>query len=317
MQPSFPNSIAIHWKHESQCFESIALKDLSWSLSDAATLYGALLVERFRTYNGRHLDLTDHVERLLLGAGQFSIDVPDAIADMHANASRLLALNETLVQQVGDVGIVMLLSPGETANASTPLGTRPTCMMHLVELPYSKLAKWYIEGSDLCLGQNHVVPRSCWSNQVKSRSRLPYFLSDAVATRNQQDSLSVLTTTRGFVSDTSVANLLMVDVQGNFISPRKEDILVGCTLQAVERLLQKCDITIQFRDIEPHEIANASEVLLTGSTGGIWFANILDGRRIGVGSKRIQYQKLTELWRGHVGMDYVAQSIARATRNLT
>ena len=317
MQPSFHNSIALNWNNQTRCFDSRPLKDLSWALSDAATLYGALLVERFRSYDGKYLDLSDHKERLLFGASQFSIDVPAAIADMHANASRLLELNKNVVQQMGDVGIVMLLSPGETADVTTALGTNPTCIMHLVELPYSKLAKWYIDGTDLHLGQNHVVPSSCWSNEIKSRSRLPYFLADAVTTRNQLDSLAVLTTTRGFVSDTSVANLLMVDMRGSFISPKKEDILVGCTLRAIERLLQKCDIAIQFRDIEPGEIANAGEVLLTGSTGGAWFANSFGGKRIGAGKERTQFLKLAQLWREHVGMDYVAQSIARATRNLT
>jgi branched-chain amino acid aminotransferase len=316
MQPSFRNSIALAWNNHTRCFDERPLKDLSWSLSDAATLYGALLVERFRSYEGKFLDLSDHKKRMLKGASPFAIEVPSAIADMPANASRLLELNQNVAQQVGDVGIAILLSPGETSDDTVALGTRPTCIMHLIELPYSRLAKWYTEGADLCLGQNHVVPSSCWPNEIKSRSRLPYFLADSVTKRNQLDSLAVLTTTQGFVSDTSVANLLIVDERGHFISPRKEDILVGCTLRAVERLLQKCDTAIQFRDIEPNEIASASEVLLTGSTGGVWFANTFGGRRIGPGNDRTQFQKLAQLWREHVGMDYVAQSIVRATRNL-
>jgi len=188
-------------------------------------------------------------------------------------------------------------------------------MMHLIELPYRKLAKWYTDGTDLSLGSNRVVPSDCWSNQLKSRSRLPYFLSDAVATRGSADSLAVLTTMRGTISDTSVANLIIIDSSGKFISPKREDILVGCTLRVVERLLQKCDITIQFRDVQPSDLANASEVLLTGSTGGVWFANTFEGLRIGTGTERKQFQKVSQLWKEHVGMDYVAQAIAKASIN--
>ena len=312
MHPSFHNSIALRWDHTTQSFKSILRKELSWSVSDAATFYGALLVERFRTYGGNHLDLSDHKERLLLGASQFAIDVPAVISDLDAHAAHLLELNKSLVQQIGDLGIVFLLSPGETSDCTTALGTRPTCMMHLIELPYRKLARWYTHGIDLSLSSNRVVPSDCWSNQLKSRSRLPYFLSDAVATKNNADSLAVLTTTRGTVSDTSVANLIIIDSSGKFISPKKEDILVGCTLRVVERLLQKCDIAIQYHDVQPSDLALASEVLLTGSTGGVWFANTFDGHRIGTGTQKMQFQKVSQLWREHVGMDYVAQALASA-----
>lgn len=315
MHPSFNNSIALRWDHPTQSFGSILRKELSWSVSDAATLYGALLVERFRTYGGKHLDLTDHKERLLLGASQFAIDVPTVISEFDANAARLLELNKSVVQHMGDVGMVFLLSPGETSDGTTPLGTRPTCMMHLIELPYRKFAKWYTDGTDLSLGSNRVVPSDCWSNQLKSRSRLPYFLSDAVAAKNNANSLAVLTTMRGTVSDTSVANLIVVDSSGQFISPKMEDILVGRTLRVVERLLQKCDIAIQFRDVQPSDLANASEVLLTGSTGGVWFANTFDGLQIGTANERRQYKKVSQLWKEHVGMDYVAQAVANASTN--
>ena len=315
MHSSFHNTIALRWDHPTQSFGSILRKDLSWSVSDAATLYGALLVERFRTYGGNHLELSDHKERLLLGASQFAIDVPTVIPDLDANAAQLLKLNKSVVQQNGDVGIVFLLSPGETCDSTTALGTRPTCMMHLIELPFRKLATWYTDGTDLSLGSNRVVPGDCWSTQLKSRSRLPYFLSDAVATKNCADSLAVLTTLRGTISDTAVANLIIVDSTGKFVSPKKEDILVGCTLRVVERLLQKCDIAIQFRDVQPSDLASASEILLTGSTGGVWFANTFDGLRIGMGAERKQFQKVSQLWKEHVGMDYVAQAVAKASTN--
>ena len=182
--------------------------------------------------------------------------------------------------------------------------------MHLIELPFRKLAKWYTEGADLCPGSKQVVPSVCWSNQVKSRSRLPYFLSDLAATKNNRELLAVLTTESGHIADTSVANILVVDADGTFLSPKKEDILVGCTIRVVERLLQARDIAIQYRDILPRDLVRASEVLLTGTTGGVWFANTFDGHRIGNGQPRTQFQKVAQLWKEHVGLDNIAQAVA-------
>jgi branched-subunit amino acid aminotransferase/4-amino-4-deoxychorismate lyase len=98
-----------------------------------------------------------------------------------------------------------------------------------------------------------------------------------------------------------------MDSKGGIASPPKEDILVGCTLLAVEKLLLKNDVRIQYRDIEAKELASASEIILTGSSGGVWFAGSVDGDRIGT-SDRPMTRLLTELWKKHVGMDYIAQA---------
>ena len=307
MHPSFHDSIAFRLSHSTNQFETVRRRELSWSISDAGTLYGAILVERFRTYGSKLLDLSDHQARLLLGANELGIDVSLIPTNIEKIAQQLLDLNEDLIQRCSDVGLVFLLSPGEQS-PNKELGKRPTCMLHLNQLPFAKLEKWYKHGIDLSIGTHHAVPSVCWPNQIKSRSRLPYFLSDALAAEKQVDSLAILTTMRGVISDTSVANILIVDNKGEFSSPRKEDILVGCTLKAVERILNNRNIPIHFRDIDPKELACASEVLLTGSTGGIWFARSVDGIAIGTNEDRPKLRLLTELWKEHVGIDFVSQA---------
>jgi len=310
MHTSFHDSIALRLDLSALQFETVQLQNLSWSIADAGTLYGAILVERFRTYGCQLLDIADHKVRLLHGASQFAIDNSSVAFELEENVNRLLESNRDLVHRCGDVSVVVLLSPGEQLH-NTVLGSRPTCLMHLSPLPFAKLARWYTQGTDLSMGAFQAVPGPCWPNQIKSRSRLPYFLSDARATATQSDSLAVLTTTRGSISDTSAANLLLVDGKGEFVSPPKEDILVGCTLQSIERLLNSKSVRIHFRDIEPDELSRASEIILTGSSGGIWPVRSIDGKRIGSGGGRPKLRMLTELWKEHVGMDFVAQAMTQ------
>ena len=309
MHPLFHDSIALRLNHSTSQFEPVRRHELNWSISDAGTLYGAILVERFRTYGSKLLDLSDHRSRLLFGAIELGIDVsliPTSIEDI---AKQLIGLNEDLVKRCGDVGLVLLLSPG-VQSPNTALGKHPTCMLHLNEIPISKLDKWYKNGIDLAIGTYRTVPSGCWPNQMKSRSRLPYFLSDALATEQHADTLSILTTMHGTISDTSIANILIVDKNGEISSPRKQDILVGCTLKAIERILNDRNNPIHFRDIDPKELACASEVLLTGSTGGVWFAKSVNGIEIGTNGDRPKLRLLTDLWKEHVGIDFVAQASA-------
>lgn len=182
---SLRDSISLQFDHAAGQFVPVPLPSLNWALDDAGTLYGAILVERFRTYGSRLLDLSDHRTRLAYGANELEIRLPNEVADLTNCATRLLELNASIVETQSDVSIVLLVSPG-VPSAHYPLGTRPTCMMHLSELPFAKLHDWYQKGTDLHLGSHRVVPTACWPNQMKTRSRLPYALSDSEATACRQ-----------------------------------------------------------------------------------------------------------------------------------
>ena len=308
MQPSsLHDSIALRSDHASQRFEAVPLQQLSWSLHDVGTTHGAILVERFRTYGSKLIDLSDYHSRLEFGANQLGIFLPTEVADLTNSAVRLLELNASCLPNKRDVSVVVLISPG-VPSPEYPLGSRPTCMMHLAELPFAKLHDWYQNGTDLSLVPHRVVPTDCWPSQMKTRSRLPYLLSDAAVSSVNPKSLALLMTTKGTIADTSVANLLMIDKSSKIVSPPKEDMLVGCTLRSIEKLLNRLDIAITYRDIDPAELHEASEIVLTGSSGGIWFASSIDGRRIGRDSTRPRYHQLKELWKDYVGIDFVAQA---------
>lgn len=306
MRSSFHESVGLRFDGATSKFEPVPIQELSWSITDLGTLYGTILVERFRTYGTKLLNLSDNQSRLAFGASQLGIDM-STILDIKKIAQQLLDLNSELVSNSGDVSLVFLLAPGEQSS-NKALGHHPTCMMHLSPLPFMKLNHWYTHGTDLRLSSHCSVPESCWPTQMKSRSRLHYYLADAKAASVQSDSLAVLTTPRGTISDTSVANLLMVDSSGTIVSPAKSDILVGCTLQAVERILKSQNTSIQFRDIEFDELSRASEIILTGSSGGVWFASSVDGMSIGKNGFRPKLRMLTDLWKAHVGVDYIAQA---------
>lgn len=311
MQPTFRDSIAFRWNHSTRRLESVPSKDLSWSVSDAGTLYGAILVERFRSYGSKIVDISHHESRLLSGATHLGINVESLSIDIKTSAEALLAINPELVEQQEDVSIVLLMSPGELS-ADAVYGNKPTLMMHLSPLPFAKLNGWYQVGVDVVLDTHQVVPNNCWPNQIKCRSRLPYFLSDPIGNHRNKNSLAVLRTANGCLADTSVANLLLIDHRGDWISPKKEDILVGCTLQVIEQLLAKQKIPIQYRDVTVSMLHEAHEVILTGSSGGIWFARSWDGVMKQTPRNPSKTGQLTELWKQYVSFDFVAQAARRA-----
>ncbi len=313
MPASFRESLALRLDADSQRFECVPLNSLSWSVHDAGTMYGAILVERFRTYGGRMFDLDDRSDRLFRSAGFLTIESQFIASQFEANCQRLLDLNRELVELSGDVSIVVLLSPGEMVEKTN--GHSPSCMFHLSPLPFGKLASWYQHGTPLTMGRYCSVPTQCWPTQIKSRSRLPYLLSASNAPESQPESLAVLKTVRGTIADTSVANLLVVHQDNTIASPGNGEILLGCSLRLAERLLSHVGKSVEYRDILESDLVSAREIILTGSSGAVWNAISLDGRVIGGGARGEVVGILTELWKNHVGMDFVDQAIQLAKVN--
>jgi branched-subunit amino acid aminotransferase/4-amino-4-deoxychorismate lyase len=101
---------------------------------------------------------------------------------------------------------------------------------------------------------------------------------------------------------------LIVDASGNISSPESEDMHFGCTLKAINRLLKKRKIEIQFRDLNVEDVLAASEVILVGSSGGVWSASSLNNSRIGNWTQRPMHELLRDIWMDHVGTDYIAQA---------
>jgi branched-subunit amino acid aminotransferase/4-amino-4-deoxychorismate lyase len=313
MPASFRDSLALQLNPHSRAFDSVPFASLSWSIHDVGTLYGAILVERFRTYGGRLVGLSQRTDRLFYAAKLLHINTEWIESQFEANCLRLLAINRGLIEQEEDASIVVLLSPGESDETGRPSLSGPTCMFHLSPLPFSKLADWYRNGTPLVWGEFSTVPSSCWPTEIKSRSRMPYLLSSMNVSPQPCRSLAVLKTSRGTIADTSVANVLTVSATGEVASPPKADILVGCTLTKSVQLLAELGIEVVFRDLNESDFLDAREVILSGSSGGIWHACSINGVKIGGGSKGDIAIQLSKLWKEYVGLDFEQQAYRHAS----
>lgn len=273
------------------------LNQLTWSVTDVGTTHGAILVERLRTLGGRLFALEAHLDRLAEGAAKIGIAWSSKETQRLAEVCReLLDRNIDLVQTAGDVGLVLVISPGdpgiERRNA-----LQPTVMAHLSPIPFGQLADWYRSGTALHLSSVRNVPKECWSPSIKTRSRLQYFLAD----QERTGSVAVLLSTRCTVTETSISNLLVLGQDDVLRSPPLEDILWGVSLHTVLKLAETIGLPVEFCDLDPESLRTASEVLMTGSTGCLWSAVSIDGKPIGDGKPGRICRRLQSAWEELVG----------------
>jgi branched-chain amino acid aminotransferase len=282
------------------------VEQLGWNVYDPGPANGAILVERIRTFGARVLDLEINMQRLILGAKTFSLPA-DSVANSFRNmVSAIVQENKILIKSLGDVSVVIVYSPTENGGWQS--------IAHLTPIPFQKLQGWYKDGTSLFSSEIKVPTSEVMPNFMKHRSRLHYWLADRSVQSNSPGGLALLETTDGFIADTSVANIVIVTKQGQWITPSTRNAIHGTTLRRVCRLLQKNGLEVHSADLKKEDMFEASEVLLLGTTGCIWNATQLDNVQIGADPGVPRTKWLQGLWSDWVGIDVVHQAMTHPTK---
>lgn len=270
----------------------------SISIDDYGFLQGATAVDRLRTCNGELLDLEEHYCRLLQGCKAIGVEA-DRLKVVSI-IEECVALNRPVYGQQ-DFSVAIIVTPGRLGPDRSP-----TVVVHTSPIDWPKLHEWYTQGQSLEFATHRNVPAECWSPAIKTRSRLQYFLADQNV--SQEASGAILLSTNGLLTETSVANLLIVEGD-DLVSPQHEIILPGISLQRTARLASKAGIEVRYEPISEERAKKASGLILTGTVGCIWHCNALDGVPLrGDAVFNGVYQRLQQLWQEDIGMDFELQA---------
>ena len=272
---------------------------------DLGMLYGAVVVERLRTFQYQLANWEMHWERFQLGCDVLGINAIAEANLFEESIQHLLSANAGWIQSQKDVSIVVVATPG---NSEFSLGNC-TMYMHCLSLPWQRLRQWYQTGAALVRSKYLTGAGNCWPAPIKVRNRLAYYLADQDAAHKSVNALGIVGNARGNVGDTSVANVLMIDRHGEWISPTDDSVLVGTSLKLSANLLEHQGTTLRYRDIAWDELTQAKEIILVGNTGCVWHANSLDGTAIGQGRRGPECERLQNLWIEHLGFDWRDQAI--------
>ncbi len=305
------NSIALRWDRHQHRFEQCPFRDLSFAPMDYGTLLGAIVVERIRTYGGLLRECSAHWERMQQGCQALEIRLPLDKEGFGQALQQLLDANRPLQQSEPDLSIVVLATPG---NPEFGLGNL-TFAMHLLPIPWKRLRSWYERGTPLVSSPWATGAGTSWPANIKVRNRLAYYLADRRA-GNQTidglgsiDGLGVVRTANGNVGDTSLANLLIINQEDQWISPIPESVLLGTSLQMCTSLLKREGASIAYRDVSFSELHAAKEIILVGNTPCAWHASMVDGHSIGDGNAGPKCRWLQQLWVQHLGFDWLSQGL--------
>lgn len=272
---------------ESVAYDSgrwVSFSEVRLSLDDLGFRQAVTAVERLRTYRKHVFELPAHLDRWERTVGALGIrGLPDR-GRVEGLVTELLQRNESRAAHGGDVGVTLFATPGEPAGtAPGPVGPMRSgdgskFVIHLNRLDVDRIERHRSEGQPLVVTDVTQPAPGCWPRDIKVRCRLHYYLADRQARQraNAADAGGILLDDDGSVTETSVANMAMIE-RGALISPPAARVLPGVTEAVARRLAAELDVPWLSEPLFPDRLRRAEGVLLMGTDAGLWFASSVDG----------------------------------------
>ena len=292
-------------------------------VGDAGFVLGATVAEQVRTFGGKLFRLEEHLARLDQSLRIVGIDPGMTVDRLGAVGRELVQRNHGLLTPGDDLGLSILVTPGEYpaySGTGTPGATGPsgaTVCLHTYPLPFGLWCEKYQRGAALVTSDvEQISPRS-WPPGLKCRSRMHYYLADRQAGGSDPEARALLLDHEGFVTEASTANVLVLKSRQGLISPRPEKVLRGISLAVVVELAEELGISTVYGDLRPEDVAGSDEVLLASTPMCLLGVTRFDGRPIGDGEPGTVFRRLLGAWSELVGLDIAGQATQFAQRGLT
>ena len=285
-------------------------ESLAVSVGDAGFVLGATVTEQLRTFRGELFLPGPHRDRLANSLAAVGIDPGLPLNDILTAAAAVARTNQAHVGD-GDLGVVIFVTPGDQPSQHEAAAGQPVVAVHSFPLAFSLWAEAYAAGVSLRSVAVPQVPAACWPIHAKVRSRLHYYLADREAQAAEPGARSVVCHADGRVSETSTANIAIVQ-DGRIVSPPPADALPGVSLGFARTLSAVIGIDWAERSLAVADLAAADEILLTSTPSCILPATRFDGRPVGAGQPGAVYHQLLAAWNRAVGIDIAAQALTMA-----
>ncbi len=248
-------------------------------LDDHICHRGDGLFESICYRQGRILALSAHLERLRQGAEALAITPPCPWDEIR---QRVLDVARASGRQEGDLRIFLSRGPGGFGISP---GECPTAGLYMVALKAKPLdPALYQRG--LTAFTSRIPPKQDYLASIKSTNYLPNVLMAAEATARGQD-VAVSFDEDGFMGEAAIANLAIIDSQGQLRCPDVRRILPGTTMLAALELARGREGLESLQGpVHRDEIATAREMLLFTSSSLCVGISHFDGQPVGQGEQR-------------------------------
>ncbi len=247
------------------------------SVNDRSFLYGDAVFETFRSYDGNIPFFHRHMKRLKESLCALRINFKVRENKILSDICALLKVNK-----LRDAVIRVAVSRGKSQRAVTVTGKESPAVIITASDKRFYPRKMYQKGIKLSVLSVRRIPSQCIPSHIKSANYLNQVLARIEAVEKGADD-GLMKNVRGFVSETSSANIFFVR-NGMIFTPSKDcDILEGITRGIVMEIAREEGIAIKEGKYYLKNLENSEECFVTNSVAEIIPVAEINNYKVGSG----------------------------------
>jgi branched-chain amino acid aminotransferase len=287
--------------------------DAKVSIYDSSLMFGDMVFEMTRSFNGVQFKLKEHIERLYAGTSILQIPMPITPAELQDICLETIEKNQEFFQSDDEHRLLIDVSRGLLGIYQDIPGAHVGTNIIVADFPLrrtvSTMGKLFDTGVNLAIPSQRAIPSRYLDPKIKNRSRIFYLMANIEVSRLKGDNnWALLLDDDGFITEGTGDNFFMVK-DGVIYTPEGRNILRGISRgYVINELGPQLGFQVVEKNLEPYDVYTADEAFITGTPFCMLPVSSLNGSKIGKSDLPGDiFLKLISTWGENVGVDIISQ----------
>ena len=286
-------------------------KDAKISIFDSALMFGDMVFEMTRSFNGKQFKLDEHIERLFNGIKILRIPIQYSQKQLKEICLETIEKNKPAFSKTDEHRLMINVSRGPLSIYHQVFDNKVEPTVIVADFPL----KWTVQGMgelfdkgiNAVITSQRAIPAHLMDPKIKNRSRLFYQIANIEASLFKGDNnWALLLDTDGNISEGTGDNFFIIK-KGKVISPKGKHILRGISRDYIFEVCEQLRIKYEEEDIEPYDVYTADEAFMTGTPFCLLPVTSLNSLKIGTGERGKIFNKILSKWSKNVKVDIEKQ----------
>ena len=295
-------------------------KEARVSIYDSALMFGDMVFEMTRSFNGKQFMLREHLERLYYGLKILRVPMTMTMDEMEKKVYETIEANAHTFNDDDEHRVMIDVTRGLLGlyqnEVDLPAGTNVIIADFPLRWTCQSMAHIYDEGINAIIPSQRAIPGSLLDPKIKNRSRIHYLMGNIeVSLTEGKNNWALLLDPDGFVAEGTGNNFFIIK-DGVLITPEPRNILRGISRDYVmNTLAPKLGMRVVEKNFEAYDVYTADEAFMTSTPFCMLPVIKINNADIGTGQIGPYYIKLLNLWSETVGVDIPGQIKAWAAKS--
>jgi len=282
------------------------------SIYDSALMFGDMVFEMTRSFNGKQFLLEKHIDRLLLGIKILRIPFSYTKKQLINFCNLTVEKNKSAFEKNDEHRLMIDVSRGLLGIYKDIKNIKSGTNLIIADFPLKwtvqNMGKLFDEGINAVITSQRAIPSHLMDPKIKNRSRLFYLMANIEASQFEgENNWALLLDTNGFITEGTGDNFFVIKNK-KIITPKGHNILRGISRDyVINNLSKKLKLEVIEKDIEPYDVYESDEAFMTGTPFCMLPVTSLNGLKIGNGKRGKIFNNILNAWSKNTKVDIEMQ----------